>query len=173
MSRAIVLLAFITLVFAPGAAWCETMYVKPDKASILSKLPGAGSKEIATVHRGDPVTILKKTGKYYRVKTSKGVVGYILGLRLTATKIGGGPDGVADDLDQLFGALEGDRRTAKMDERSSSHSIRGLKRKNAPGRSSVTKRQAENYVNRMEKFSVSYKEAAIFQKEGKVGAYAR
>lgn len=151
------------------------MYVKPDKANILSKPPGAGSKIIATVHRGEAVTVLKKTGKYYRVKTGKGVFGSILGLHLTKTsaKTGGRSGGVADGLDQLFDALEGGQRTTKMDERSASHSIRGLKRKNVPGQSGVTQKQADNYVNQMERFSVSYEEAAMFQKEGRVGAYAK
>jgi uncharacterized protein YgiM (DUF1202 family) len=169
MSRYIFVSAFLAFAFMSGAAWGETMYVKPDEAKILSKFPGPGSKVIATVYRGDALKILKKSGKYYRVKTGMGVIGYIARSRLSDSKIGDG----SDDLDQLFGDLDGDQRTAKMDERSSSHSIRGLKRKNPPGKSRVTSKQAQNYVKQMEKFSVSYKESAIFQKEGKVGFYAK
>ncbi len=168
-------LVFLICVMAPGYAWCETVYVKPVTAKILSKPAGAGATVVATVRQGEPLTVLERVGKYYRVKTRKGVIGYIMRSRVTGQKISGAQeqDRQEDDLDKLLGILGGGQRTASMEESSSSHSIRGLKRKNVPGRSGVTNRQAEAFVKRMEKFSLSGGEIKQFQREGKVGAYAR
>jgi len=160
------LFASALLMFPIAASAGKSVYVRMANTQILAG-PSASAKELATVQKGDELAVLDEEGKYYKVKTSGGVTGFVFRFNVadskpTQPKQGKDSGGEADDL---LGSLGGNR-TAKMDEDSSSHSIRGLTR-SGPGKSAgLTKQEVDGAVKGMESLSVTPGDLSAFQKEG-------
>jgi len=145
--------------------------VKAFEARLYAE-PNLKSKILATLKKGQAVETFETKGKFLRAKAVNGKVGFILAAQVSprnSNNTAGASKG--DDLGELLGSMA-DTRTASVEESSSTHSIRGLRKQGAKTSSGVTAAQAELYVRQMEKFSVTDAEFEAFLREGKVGAYA-
>lgn len=162
---------FVIILIAPfiatlGVAVEKTVFATQDGVKITSKASKSASV-VTTVNTGDELSVMEESGSFYRVKTVKGAEGYV-GKDLVSDKK---PEG--GGLDSLLGALGGLSRTASVEESSSSHSIRGLKKAEGGGGQKLSPQDAERAVEGMEKFNVSDRDLDSFQREGKVGRYAK
>lgn len=129
------------------------------------------SAKIATAQTGDQLEFLEKAGQFYKVKTAKGETGFVLRMNVTDTKPAPPPPppGKGDgELDDLVGSLGGER-VAKLEEGSSSHSIRG-KTAVAMRTAVVSRAEAEGFVAAMEQFTVSPEDVKAFRKDGGLDA---
>ncbi|VAX16528.1 hypothetical protein MNBD_NITROSPINAE01-1456 [hydrothermal vent metagenome] len=154
-----------------AVAWAGgEVYADRDKTKIFHK-PSVTSKTITVIKKGEALTVIEKAGKFYRVRTRKGIAGYALKSHVTSKKPGSGGGG--DDLDNLLTAVLGGGRSDEMNEESSSHSIRGLKDDGQVASDGSSAKSARQSVTSMENFGVSASELKQFQRDGKVGAYAR
>lgn len=119
--KAIIL--FIAALATIASTQTEPMlvYVKSADTDVLSK-PSGKSETLYTAKAGETLKVLDEDGKYYRVKTTKDIVGYVFKLRVTSEKPGSASD---ESSDILFGEKKIGKRSSAMDEGSSSHSIRG------------------------------------------------
>lgn len=129
------------------------------------------SAKIATAQTGDQLESLEKVGQFYKVKTAKGETGFVLWMNVTGTKPASPPPppGKGDaGLDDLVGSLGGER-VAKLDEGSSSHSIRG-RTASATRTAVISRAEAEGFVGAMEQFTVSAEDVRAFRKEGGLDA---
>ena len=166
-------LSAITLIAHPAFAKDRVVYVTLDKTPLLTS-PTFDAKASATLSAGAKVVVKKEKGKFYYVTTKNGKKGYVLRFRTSTKKPKGASassSGSADD-DDLFGSLEGMDRTAKVEESSSSHSVRGVRSDNSKG-GGATDEEAKSSFATMERSGVSGSALERFQKEGKVGKYAR
>ncbi len=164
-------LLFTFLVMVTTIAWAGgEVYADRDKMKIFHK-PSVMSKTITVIKKGEVLTVIEKAGKFYRVRTRKGIAGYALKSHVTSKKPGSG--GGNDDLDNLLGAVLGGGRSDEMNEESSSHSIRGLKDDGRVASGGSSLKSARQSVISMENSGVSASELEKFQREGKVGRYAR
>ncbi len=173
MIRFAVLLTIATLLASPQTAWCKTVYAKLSKTSILSE-PKSSASLITYVKKGEPLAVIRTEGRYYQVRTGKGKTGFVL--RIDVTNIASGPEnsgGGENDLDKLVDTIGSGNRTVSMTEARASHSIRGMRKKDTGETVRLTESQAEGAVRGMERFSVDDAELEKFQKEGKVGDYAK
>jgi len=128
------------------------------------------SAKIATAQTGDQLESLEEAGKFYKVKTAKGETGFVLRMNVMDSKPAPpGKTGKGDgELDDLVGSLGGER-VAKLEEGSSSHSIRG-KTAAAKKTEVISRAEAEGFVAAMEKFTVSAEDVKAFRKEGGLDA---
>lgn len=181
VGRLVISALFSAMAFAPlsqlAFAQAKILHVKMANTAIFSE-PSMSSAKIATTQAGDQLESMEEAGKFYKVKTAKGEMGYVLRMNVTDTKpsISSAPPppppvkaGKGDaELDDLVGSLGGER-VAKLDEGSSSHSIRG--KAAAARRAEVINRaEAEGSVAAMEKFTVSAEDVKAFRKEGGLDA---
>ncbi|VAX16891.1 hypothetical protein MNBD_NITROSPINAE02-1567 [hydrothermal vent metagenome] len=148
----------------------ETVYAKRDQTAILAQ-PFGMAKIVAKAKEGEPLKVIGKSGKYYRVKTSRGVTGYVFSMRVTSDN----PAGASPEDDDLGLADTGpkDRRSVALGESSASHSIRGLRKAPDKKGKGATKEMADKSLKNMERLKVSAGELDKFQREGNVGRYAR
>ncbi len=147
----------------------ETVYAKRNRTAILAQ-PFGMAKVVAKANEGEPLKVIGKSGKYYRVKTSRGVTGYVFNMRVTRVNPASSePD---DDLG-LADTGAKDKRTVALGESSASHSIRGLRKAPDGKGKGATKEAADKSVRDMERLRVSGGELDKFQREGNVGRYAR
>jgi len=186
MKQMTIALAVFAILLAPAAGWGETLTVQSSQARLLTK-PSASARAVSALKEGMRLTVLKREGDYYHVKTMQGLKGYVH--RSYVSDGSEEPSGGDKTLDTLLSALEPDTRTAKTEEDSSTHSvrakrgelgeersthaIRGLTKSGQKGQSGLTFEQAEDQVADMEKVSVDDGELEKFQKEGGVGRHAR
>lgn len=156
-------------------AQAKALHVKMANTAIFAE-PSMESAKTASAQAGDQLELLEESGKFYKVKTAKGVTGYVLRMNVTDAKPSAAPPppppakankGDAE-LDDLVGSLGGER-VAKLDEGSSSHSIRG---KTAVARRAevISHAEAEGHVAAMEKSAVSAEDVKAFRKEGGLDA---
>ena len=154
-------------------AQTKTLHVKMANTPIFSG-PSMESAKVATAQAGDQLESLEEAGKFFKVKTAKGETGYVPRMNVTDSKPAQAPPppvkaGKGDgELDDLVGSLGGER-VAKLEEGSSSHSIRG---KTAVARRTpiISRAEAEESVAAMEKFTVSPQDVTSFRKEGGLDA---
>jgi uncharacterized protein YgiM (DUF1202 family) len=151
-------------------AQTKTLQVKMANTSIFVE-PSMTSAKIATAQAGDMLESLEDAGKFYKVKTAKGETGYVPRMNVTDSKPAAPPPppGKGDgELDDLVGSLGG-QRVARLEEGSSSHSIRG---KTAAGaqKGVISRAGAAESVSAMEKFAVSADDVKAFRKEGGLDA---
>lgn len=166
--------AFSAMAFTPSLqiaiAQTKTLQVKMANTSIFAE-PSMASAKIATAQAGDQLESLEDAGKFYKVKTAKGETGYVPRMNVMDAKPAESPPppGKGDaGLDDLVGSLGG-QRVARLEEGSSSHSIRG---KTAVGaqRGVISRAGAAESVSAMEKFAVSADDVKAFRKEGGLDA---
>lgn len=167
----------LSMAFMPSLqtalAQAKTLHVKMANTPIFAE-PSMESAKIATAQAGDQLEMLEEAGKFFKVKTAKGETGYVPRMNVTDSKpalASPPPDkpGKGDgELDDLVGSLGGER-VAKLDEGSSSHSIRG---KTAAVRRMpvISRAEAEEAVSAMEKFTVTSQDITAFRKEGGLDA---
>lgn len=180
MTRLII--ATCLLAVSIPAAAAQSVYAKRDNARIFDK-PYASARVLATAEKGEALELVEKEDGFYKVKTGKGVLGYIQRDDASIEKP------ASDDLGELLGILAGDgKRTASARDRSASHSvrgrtasaredtashsIRGLREDQAAG-AAVSPEEAKKAVARMEAVEISEEELKAFQTEGKVGRYGK
>jgi hypothetical protein len=163
------------MAFAPlpqiAFAQAKILHVKMANTSIFAE-PSMNSAKIATAQTGDQLESLEKVGQFYKVKTAKGETGFVLWMNVTDTKPAPPPPppGKGDgELDDLVGSLGGER-VAKLEESSSSHSIRGRTVAKGMRAAVVSQAKADGFVVAMEQFSVSPEEIKSFRKEGGLDA---
>lgn len=160
----ITLATFYTVYAMPIVVW-----VKIDKTPLLES-PFYRAKVIEKLAFGDELTVKNEVGKYYLVTTKKGKSGYVERLRATDVKPEEKQDG--GSASDLFGALTGMTRSAKVKESSGSHSVRGLKAGGAAG-GGATAKEASHSLKIMEINGVTKANLDAFASVGKVGRYAR
>jgi hypothetical protein len=130
--------------------------------------PSMDSAKIATAQTGDRLESLEEAGKFYKIKTAKGETGYVLRMNVTDNPPPPPPGKGDAGLDDLVGSLGGER-VAKLEEGSSSHSIRG--KTATPTRAGIISRaEAEGFISAMDKFTVSADDIIAFRKEGGLNA---
>lgn len=150
----------------------KTVYAKRNHTKILSA-PSGVSTVLTRVRAGEPLRVIGKKGNYYRVKTGKGITGYVFRLRVTDIRpLKALSTGDEDDLG-LGEVSSGGNRVVKLEESEASHSIRGLRKRNPNAGAGTTNLEAKESVRKMERFKVNRSELKNFQREGKVGGYAR
>jgi hypothetical protein len=162
------LLLFVTPSFAAGLISIgqgqEKLYKYPQKnSSVLEKL-----------RIGERVKKLDEEPGFYYVETKEGSRGYISAKSGLSTAGNDSREETGeDDLGLLLKTLAGDEeRSDDLDEEDVSHSIRGLKVAD-DGRKGTSPQSAKNSVRTMERVVVTKERLDKFQKNGKVGRYAR
>ena len=147
-----------------SSALAETVYVNAKTAPLKSDKT-ASSSVIAELKRGDELSVIKKEGNWYQVRTKQGKTGWIYSFKITTKKPEKGA-GLLEELGRGTGTV-----TAK--EASTSASIRGLSptSERYAGRANI---RAEHIagVKKMETFRVSQEDVERFLKEGRLGEYA-
>ena len=164
----------ITLAAHPVYAKERLVFVTLDKTPLLTS-PALDAKASATLSAGAKVVVKSEKGKFFYVTTTSGKKGYVLRFRTSPKKpkvASTSSSSSSSDDDDPFGGLEDLTRTAKVDESSSSHSVRGLKEEGSKG-AGATAEDATKSLDAMEKSGTSGAELNKFQKEGGVGDYAR
>ena len=170
-SGSTMLLAFVIFLLTglsfASDSFAATLYVKKSGTK-LQALDSARSKVIARLSRGTPVSVIKKSKRFYQVSTPGGNKGWIFKFKLTsrapANSSGGGG---------ILGALGGRQKIAAR-ESSSGSSIRGL--------SPISEKHAKNKgiseeeiqaVKKMEAFHINPQDVEKFLKEGRLGEYGQ
>ena len=161
-----ILIALMVAAFSAGNVWAETMYVKKARVKVTAQ-KSPTSKVVATLRQGDPVQVVQKSGRHYKVRLRSGKTGWIFKFKLSLKKAGksrGGGD--------VLALLAGESSIAAREARSGG-SIRGLKE--------VSETYAKNQhidpaykqaVEEMERLVISEDELTEFQQEGSVGEFA-
>ena len=75
----------VALLFCVSAIYAGTVYVKVKKAPIKDKPSARSGKTLKWVKFKTPLTVVKKEGKWYKVKY-KGKTGYIYGSKVSKSK---------------------------------------------------------------------------------------
>lgn len=167
LSLLLILLLF-GLCFASDS-FAATLYVKKSGTK-LQAAESAKSKVIAKLDQGTPVSVIKKSRRFYQVSAPGGKKGWIFKFKLTAkapVNSGGGGGG------GLLGALGGRQKIAAR-ESSSGSSIRGLSpmsEKHAKNKG-ISEEEIQS-VKQMEAFHVNPQEMEKFLKEGQLGEYGQ
>lgn len=177
VGQSVVAAAFSAVVFIlppqTALAQTKTLHVKMSNTPIFSE-PSMESAKIATAQAGDQLSALEEAGKFYRVRTAKGETGYVPRMNVTDMKPAPSPatesetgDGDAE-LDDIVGSLGGER-VARLEEASSSHSIRG-KMSIVKRTAVISRAETEKSVSEMERFTVGSDDVKKFRREGGLDA---
>ncbi len=162
----IVLLVGCLAAFAAGPVSAETMYAQKGQVKVTEDKSPL-SKAVATLEAGDPVEVLEKSDRHYKVRAPNGKSGWVFKFKLSDEKPGGGKGGSG-----ALSLLTGESTIAAREARSGG-SIRGLKE--------VSEAYAKNKkidpahklaVDRMDQLVITRDEMIQFQKEGSVGEFA-
>ncbi|RMH06867.1 MAG: hypothetical protein D6704_06200 [Nitrospirae bacterium] len=164
LKRVFMLVACWVLV-SGSVGMAGTMYAKKDHVRVtVAKSPT--SRVVATLKRGEPVAVIKKSGRHYQVKLKNGRTGWVFKFKLTDKKPTArrGRGGLS--------ALTGKSMVMAKEARAGG-SIRGLKE--------TTQRYVhdkhldpvyQKAVEAMEQRVISDEELARFQREGGVGEFS-
>jgi uncharacterized protein YgiM (DUF1202 family) len=163
-------MAMVMMVATIALAADTTAYVAVEKTS-LYRHPFLSAQVEATMAKGIKLTVHEAVGPFLRVTASNGKKGYILAERTTKTAPGTKSSSTATD--DPFADMGDMQRTAKVEDRSSSHSIRGLKLDDEQAATGTTEDEAARSLSVMESNLVNDNDQASFEREGKVGRYAR
>ena len=148
-----------------GNLFAETMYAKKDQVNVTADMSPT-STVVATLRLGDPVEVIEKSGRQYKVKLRTGKSGWVFKFKLDDKP----PD--VKKGDSGLSGLGGDNVVVAKEARAGS-SIRGLKE--------TTEQYAEKKqisptdrrsVERMEQRTVTSTELDQFKREGRIGEYA-
>lgn len=153
------------LALAAGPASAETLYAQKGQVKVTQEKSPL-SKVVASLEPGDPVEVLEKSGRHYRVRAPNGKTGWVFKFKLSEEKPGG--SGGSDALSLLTGESAVAAREAR-----SGGSIRGLKE---VSEAYVKDKQLDpahkQAVDRMEQLTIPQEELIRFQKEGSIGEFA-
>ena len=164
MIIALVLLLAAVTAMADGKRWVTS------EGTTLKAAASAASENVADVSVGTEVTVVESGGRWLKVRTTAGKVGWVYAGRVSETAPaaevsgdGGGPFGATFQKSQI--------KTAKAD---SARSIRGLSPEAAEyaknrGTPEMYKKSLDVVLNR----KVSPNVLKAFLKEGKIGEYAQ
>ena len=156
-------LMVLFLLVLPGTASAQTMYVKKSGTKLRAS-NSAKSDVLAKLKKGTPVTVAKKSRRFYKVSAPGGKSGWIFKFKLTSKAPQRGQGG------DFLGALGGQQIAAR--ESASGSSIRGLSpisEKHA--KSKGISQKNIDAVKKMENFKVRSEEIEKFLMEGKLGEY--
>jgi hypothetical protein len=125
------------------------------------------SAKTAILQVGDLLEEVEEAGRFFKVKTSGGETGYVPRMNVTENKppvVSAEKAGMDEaELDEIVEEL-GEKQAFKLDEASSSHSMRGkMAAKPLPV---ITNGEAEKSLEAMESFSVTQEDVMGFRKEG-------
>ncbi len=140
----------------------------------LYKYPQKNSSLVKKLRIGERVKKLDEESGFYYVETGGGDRGYIHAQSgLSTAGDDSREDTGEDDLGLLLKTLAGeDQRSDDVDEEDVSHSIRGLKVAGGKQKG-TTPQSAKNSVQTMEQVVITKDRLDKFQRNGKVGRYAR
>ncbi|MBF0195866.1 MAG: SH3 domain-containing protein [Magnetococcales bacterium] len=161
-------LCIICLVISPGYLQAETLWAKKSGVK-MTKESSRKSKTVTKLKKGVAVTLIKKSGRYYKVKLSKRISGWVYKYHLTnkAPK-----SRKKSDSKRLLATLGGGSAVS-VHESSSSGSIRGMQATSQKyaNTKKINKRHVQA-LKAMENFSVSDSDLMKFQKNGKIGEFS-
>ena len=149
---------------APSLSWATTLYAK-QKAVKVTAEKSPTSTVVATLALGDAVTVVSKSGRVAKVKTSSGKIGWVFSFRLSSTKPRArGGSGLS--------GLTGRRQIAARESRTGG-SIRGLKESTEQyAQDRQIKQEHRDAVDRMEAFSLTPDELLRFKETGNLGEFS-
>ncbi len=164
----VIVLALLLALTVAIAAAEEKRWVTSDGA-VLKSEASVSSNDVANLPIGSELTVIETGGRWVKVKTANGKVGWIY-----AGRIADAPPSseVKGEAGVFGGAVQGSQiQTAKSD---SARSIRGL----SPETTQYAKMRGtpESYKKELDRVlarKVSAKEIKAFLREGKIGEYAR
>lgn len=161
--------AFALVLFASAALAEEKRWVSSDGTALKAEA-SATSESVAEVQVGTEVTVVESGGRWLKVRTAAGKVGWVYAGRVSdtppASEVGGDDGGI------FGGTMQKSQiSTAKAD---SARSIRGLSPEAAQyakdrGTPEVYKKSLDVVLAR----KVSARELKAFLKDGKIGEYAQ
>ena len=151
------------MLLLPSLAGAATLYAKQNGVKVTAE-KSPTSAVVATLQLGETVTVLSKSGRLAKVKTTKGKTGWIFTFRLSSTK----PRGKRSSG---LSGLTGRRKLAARESRAGG-SIRGLKEStNQYAKDKQIKQEHRDAVDRMEAFAVTQNDLMQFKKAGNLGEF--
>lgn len=159
------MIAALLFGFSAGNVFAETMWAKKDRVKVTAE-KSPTSEVVATLRVGDPVEVVQKSGRQYKVKLRSGKSGWVFKFKLAdeqpeKTTGGSGLSGLAGD------------NTVVAQEARSGGSIRGLKETSEQYADKKNISQADRRsVEKMEQRTVTDDELNQFKKDGRIGEYA-
>jgi uncharacterized protein YgiM (DUF1202 family) len=162
------LIFVVSLVISPGYLQAENLWAKKSGVK-MTKDSSRKSKTVTKLKKGTAVTVLKKRGRYYKVKINKKTSGWVYRYHLTNKKPNRRKKGNSSNLLATLGGSS----AVSVHESSSDSSIRGMQPTSQ--KYAKSKKISKNNVQAlkyMEKFSVSDKDLLKFQKNGSIGEFA-
>lgn len=154
----------MALLLIPAHLSAQTMYVGKDDVK-LTEDKSPMSRVVEALRLGDPVRVLEKSDRHYKIQAPSGKTGWVFKFKLSDQKVGGGGG-------DILSSLTGDSRIAAR-EASAGGSIRGLKETSE--RYAATKHvdpASRNAVQSMEDRTISREDLLKFQREGSVGEFS-
>ncbi len=151
------------LAFSAG----ESMWVTA-QGSRLQSDRSMSSSTLEVVPVGTKVQVLDKENRWYKIKLSSGIEGWMYQGRLSPTEPLAESKGQSEDL---FGSLTGSKITARQSD--TSRSIRGLSPETkAYAQNQQTPQKYRQALEEVLKQQVSNQQLTSFLKEGQIGEYA-
>jgi hypothetical protein len=161
------LIFVVSLVVSPQYLQAQTLWAKKSGVKMTAD-SSRKSKTVKKLKKGVAVTLLKKSGRYYKVKFNKRTTGWVYRYHLTKKE----PKKRKKSNSNNLLATLGGSSAVSVHESSSDSSIRGMQPTSQ--KYAKSKKISKNHVKAlkyMEKFSVSDKELQKFQKNGKIGEF--
>lgn len=150
---------------AAAPVFAETMYAKKDQVKVTAE-KAPTSSVVAILRIGDPVDVIEKSGRQYKVRLRSGKSGWVFKFKLSSTQ----PE--VKKGDSGLSGLTGDSVVVAQEARAGG-SIRGLKETTEhyadKKQISPADRRA---VEKMEQRRVTDEELNQFKKEGRIGEYS-
>ena len=142
-----------------------TMWAKKDRVKVTAE-QSPTSTVVATLRVGDPVQVIQKSGRQYKVKLKNGKSGWVFKFKLSDTQ----PEKAAGGSG--LSGLAGDNTVVAQEARAGG-SIRGLKETTEQYAEKKHISEADRRsVEKMEQRTVTDDELDKFKRDGQVGEYA-
>lgn len=154
--------------FWAGTVSAETVYVRADFGDIRSGKTSL-SKVLTRVDYGEALEVMGKDGRWYKVRTSKGVEGWIFSNKISTDE----PPKSQGRVAALSGF--GSFGRTKASEVTATAGARGLDKVSesyADRTSTITPKDREA-VNKMAAYHITEDELMSFLKDGRLGEYAQ
>lgn len=155
-------------VFWTGIVSAETIYVRADFGDIRSGKTSL-SKVVARVDYGEALNVLDKVGRWYKVRTSKGVEGWIFANKISTAEPPKSQGRVAALAG--FGSF-GQTQTSEVTATAGARGLDKVSESYADRTSTITPKDREA-VNEMAAYHITEDELTSFLKEGRLGEYAQ
>jgi len=159
--------SLLLLALLAGAAWAAKYVWVASQGATLKKEPTASSEVSSKLALNQRLSVLERSGRWYRVRTDNGRSGWVYRGRITGAR----PKKTTSSGTKLFGDMSSDVRA---DRATTDRAIRGLNPQTAQyARSTGTPEQYRKALDNVLDRSITQKEVEAFLKRGKVGEYAQ